>query len=75
MSTTNWKLDSAHSEVTFKVKHMMIANVTGSFQKYDTTVQTNGDDFSSASISFTADTASINTSSTDRDNHLKSPSI
>jgi polyisoprenoid-binding protein YceI len=73
MATTNWNLDPAHSEITFKVKHMMIANVTGSFQKYDTKVQTNGDDFASASISFTADTATIDTASTDRDNHLKSP--
>jgi polyisoprenoid-binding protein YceI len=72
MATTNWNLDPAHSEITFKVKHMMIANVTGSFQKYDTKVQTNGDDFASASISFTADTATIDTANADRDNHLKS---
>jgi polyisoprenoid-binding protein YceI len=72
MANTNWNLDPAHSEITFKVKHMMIANVTGSFQKYDTKVQTNGDDFASASISFTADTATIDTANTDRDNHLKS---
>jgi polyisoprenoid-binding protein YceI len=72
MANTNWNLDPAHSEITFKVKHMMIANVTGSFQKYDTKVQTNGDDFASASISFTADTATIDTANADRDNHLKS---
>jgi polyisoprenoid-binding protein YceI len=73
MTTTNWNLDPAHSEIKFKVKHMMIANVTGSFQKYDTKVQTNGDDFSTASISFTAETSTIDTANTDRDNHLKSP--
>lgn len=73
MATTNWKLDAAHSAITFKVKHMMIANVTGSFQIYDTEVRTEGSDLTSANIRFTADASSINTANADRDNHLKSP--
>lgn len=70
---TTWGLDLAHSEVTFKVKHMMITNVTGSFGNFTVDVQTEDDDFSKAKIKFTADISSINTGNADRDNHLKSP--
>ena len=72
MATTKWKLDPAHSEINFKVKHMMISTVTGSFDKFDVEVETGNDDFSDAKILFTADTASINTNNEQRDNHLKS---
>ncbi|MEJ1238013.1 YceI family protein [Chryseolinea sp. T2] len=71
-TTTKWNLDTAHSEVTFKVKHMMISNVSGSFQKFSADVETEGEDFTKSEISFTADINSINTGNTDRDNHLKS---
>jgi polyisoprenoid-binding protein YceI len=73
MATTKWNLDATHSEIGFKVKHMMITNVSGSFGKFDVQTETNGDDFSTAKIKFTADLNSINTANTDRDNHLKSP--
>ena len=43
---TNWKVDSMHSEVGFKVRHMMISNVSGSFGAFDASVATAGDDFS-----------------------------
>lgn len=69
---TIWKIDTAHSEVQFKVKHMMIASVTGTFEKFDATIEADGDKFENAKISFTADAASVNTNSTDRDNHLRS---
>lgn len=69
---TNWTLDSTHSEIGFKVKHMMITNVSGSFEKFDVKVETEGDDFASSNIEFTADLATITTGSADRDNHLKS---
>lgn len=72
-TNTNWAFDAAHSEITFKVKHMMIANVSGSFTKFDVKANTNGDDFSTANIAFTAEAASINTNSEQRDGHLKSP--
>ena len=72
METTKWGLDPMHSEINFKVKHMMIANVTGGFTKFDVNATTEGDDFSKAKINFTADINSINTNSEQRDGHLKS---
>ena len=71
MSTTKWALDATHSEVQFKVKHLMISNVTGFFKKFDATVETSGDDFSTAKINFSADIDSINTNNEQRDGHLK----
>src|SRR6202012_5765142 len=73
MATTKWILDPSHSEVEFKVKHMMISTVTGNFTKFDATVETEGEDFTTAKVSFTADVDSINTKSEQRDGHLKSP--
>jgi polyisoprenoid-binding protein YceI len=70
---TTWKLDPAHSEVQFKVKHLMITTVTGHFTTFDVEVTTEGDDFSQASsIVFTADVDSISTNNEQRDTHLKS---
>lgn len=69
---TNWKVDSMHSEVGFKVRHMMISNVSGSFGAFDASVATAGDDFSSAKFDFSAAIDSINTGVADRDGHLKS---
>lgn len=69
---TNWKVDPTHSEVGFKVKHMMITNVNGSFGNFDAEAITHGEDFSSAKFSFSADINSINTGVADRDAHLKS---
>jgi len=71
-SKTNWKIDKAHSEIAFKVKHMMISTVTGHFEDVDATVETDKDDFMNANFSFIAKTASINTNNSDRDAHLKS---
>lgn len=70
---TNWTIDPTHSEVQFKVKHLMITTVTGYFQKFDLAVETDGEDFNTASkIEFTADIDSITTSNEQRDTHLKS---
>jgi polyisoprenoid-binding protein YceI len=69
----NWKLDPAHSEIQFKVKHLMITTVTGYFKKFDLEVETASDDFTTASgIEFTADINSIDTNNEQRDTHLKS---
>lgn len=73
MATNKWALDPSHSELQFKVKHLMITNVTGQFNVINSTIETEADDFSDAKISFTADAASINTGSEQRDGHLKSP--
>ncbi|MBV9961022.1 MAG: YceI family protein [Parafilimonas sp.] len=67
-----FKIDAAHSEITFKVKHLMITTVTGSFSKFDATAETGNPDFSDASISFEADVDSITTNNEQRDAHLKS---
>lgn len=69
---TNWKVDKMHSEVGFKVKHMMITNVSGSFGEFDVNATTQGDDFSTAQLGFTVTIDSINTGVADRDGHLKS---
>ena len=71
MATTKWILDPSHSEVEFKVKHMMISNVSGKFTKFDATLETEGEDFMTAKITFTADVASISTGAEQRDEHLK----
>lgn len=67
-----YKIDAAHSEITFKVKHLMITNVSGNFSKFDATMESNKEDFSDASISFEADVNSISTNNEQRDAHLKS---
>lgn len=72
MAKQNWKIDPAHSEIQFKVRHMMISTVTGNFGSFDASLVSEGDDFANASISFEADIDSITTGVEDRDNHLKS---
>lgn len=69
-----WKIDPAHSEIQFKVKHLMITTVTGYFKKFDLEVETETEDFTTAKkIIFTADIDSIDTNNEQRDTHLKSP--
>ena len=72
MATRNWVVDPFHSEVQFKVKHLMITTVTGSFSSYHATVQTEDENFMKGKVEFTADINSISTGNTDRDGHLKS---
>ena len=72
METTKWVIDPAHSEIQFKVKHMMITTVTGSFKEFKSEVETKGDDFTTAKISFEANTASVFTNAEQRDAHLLS---
>jgi polyisoprenoid-binding protein YceI len=69
---TTWVIDPSHSEISFKVKHLMISNVKGNFTGFGGQVLTEGDDFSTAQISFTIDPSTIDTNSTDRDAHLRS---
>lgn len=65
-----WVLDPVHSELTFKVKHMMISNVKGEFK--DFSIDVNGEDILKSTINATIQASSINTNNNDRDNHLKS---
>jgi polyisoprenoid-binding protein YceI len=71
METTKWVIDPAHSEIHFKVKHLMVSWVTGSFKQFDATVETQGEDISTAKIRFTADINSISTNNEQRDAHLR----
>ena len=71
MAKTKWQIDTTHSEVQFKVKHMMISTVTGYFSQFDATVETEDEDFTTAKVQFTADLSSISTNNEQRDNHLK----
>jgi len=67
-----YKIDAAHSEITFKVKHLMISSVTGSFTTFDATLESSKEDFSDAKVSFEADVNTITTGNEQRDAHLKS---
>jgi len=72
MSKSIWALDPTHSEIGFKVKHMMFTNVSGKFNTAVVAVENDDDRFETSSIHFSADVSSIDTGNTDRDNHLKS---
>ncbi len=67
-----WKIDPAHSEINFKVKHLVVSTVTGTFTKFDAMIEANKEDFSDAKFSFEADVNSVNTKNEQRDGHLKS---
>ena len=67
-----WKIDEMHSEVQFKVKHLVISTVTGSFEKFDAQVESADEGFNNADIQFTAEINSLNTGVPDRDKHLRS---
>ena len=66
-----WKIDPIHSDIKFKVKHLLISTVTGEFKKFDATVESEKDDFSDAKINFEAEVDSIDTGNEMRDNHLR----
>lgn len=67
-----WKIDPVHSEVNFKVKHLVVSTVTGQFDKFNASIEADKEDFSDAKIKFEADVNSINTRNEQRDEHLKS---
>ncbi len=72
-NAVKWTIDPVHSEIQFKVKHLMITTVTGSFQKFGADIEAEGDDLSHARVNFWADADSVTTGSEQRDGHLKSP--
>jgi polyisoprenoid-binding protein YceI len=72
MAQTNWAIDPTHSEIGFKVKHMMFTNVSGKFNAFEATISNEETAFETSKINFTATIESIDTNNTDRDNHLKS---
>lgn len=70
---SKWVIDPNHSEVQFKVKHLMISNVSGTFKLFNGSVETEGENFEGAKIQFEIDPNSIDTNQAERDNHLRSP--
>lgn len=70
--STKWSLDKSHSEVQFKVKHMVISTVSGDFLDFDASAESNDESFNGANFSFEAKVDSINTKNPQRDEHLKS---
>jgi len=72
-TATKWVLDPMHSEVQFKVKHLVISTVTGQFKSFEGQMETTSDDFTGADIDFSLEVASIDTNQEQRDGHLKSP--
>jgi len=70
---SKWTLDPAHSEMNFKVRHMMITNVTGSFNNFNVNLEADNDQLANAKIDFEAHTNSVSTNNEQRDGHLKSP--
>lgn len=69
---TKWIIDPAHSEVGFRVRHLMVTNIKGHFTEYDASIYTTGEDFMTAEIDFWVNAASITTGTPDRDAHLRS---
>jgi polyisoprenoid-binding protein YceI len=72
MSTTKWVVDPMHSEVQFKVKHLVISTVTGAFKTFSGEAITAGNDFENAAINFSLDVNSVDTNQAQRDEHLRS---
>ena len=68
-----WQIDREHSNVGFKVRHMMVSNVKGDFGSFSGVVDIDNNNLSKSKVSVTIDTASINTGVAKRDEHLKSP--
>lgn len=69
---TKFIIDQSHSEIGFKVKHMMFTNVSGKIEVYHATIEAENDSLKNATITFEGDASTISTGNTDRDNHLKS---
>lgn len=71
MANTRWVIDPTHSEIGFKIKHLMITNVSGKFDGFEAEVQTEDEDFTTAQIEARIKTSSINTNNLQRDEHLR----
>lgn len=72
VENTKWVVDPSHTEVSFRVRHLMISNVTGYFRKFDGELTSSSDNLENASVLFEIDVNSIDTNDGNRDNHLRS---
>lgn len=76
METTTkekWVIDVAHSEIGFKIKHLMVSNIKGQFNQFEASIYTTNDDFMTAEIDCWINVSSVDTNNAERDKHLKSP--
>jgi polyisoprenoid-binding protein YceI len=73
ITRVKWGIDPVHSEIAFKVKHLMITNVKGVFREFDAVIYTTGEDIMTAEVDFWANASSVDTGDAKRDEHLKSP--
>lgn len=71
MAQVKWSIDPSHSEINFRVKHLMITNVNGKFKNFEGSIYTTDEDFSTAEVDLAIDTSSIDTGNEQRDQHLK----
>jgi len=68
---TTWVMDTIHSDIQFRIKHLLISTVTGQFNQFEGTIETEADDFDTSKAHFSADINSISTNNEQRDAHLK----
>lgn len=73
MAKQQWVSDLNHSELGFKIRHLMITNINGKFGNFEVEAETEGEDFTTAKVKVTVDVDSISTGNNDRDKHLRSP--
>lgn len=73
LTKTKWGIDPVHSEIAFKIKHLMISNIRGIFKEFEGSIYTTEEDFMTAEIDFWLNAASIDTGDAQRDEHLKGP--
>lgn len=71
MAKTNWVIDPQHSEISFRVRHLMITSVSGKFEKFNATAEIDDADFTKSSVHFEADASSVNTNAEQRDTHIR----
>jgi polyisoprenoid-binding protein YceI len=71
MAIVKWAMDPTHSEVTFRIRHLVISNISGTFGRFTIDAQTEDEDFTTAKVNFTAEVDSVNTGNEQRDGHLK----
>lgn len=69
-SMEKWVIDPTHSEIGFKVKHLMITNVKGNFSQFEASIYTTGNDFQTVEVDCVVDARSVNTGNADRDKHV-----
>lgn len=72
LNKVKWIIDPSHSEIAFKVKHLMITNVRGVFREFDASIYTTGEDFMTSEVDFFMNPASVDTGDSKRDEHIKS---